>query len=79
MGGMTDVPAATSTTTVGPCTQRRTVLLALPGIVMLPGIASALPGARAAAIDPDGALVGIVERRGDDIKSIVNMPEEVAG
>ena len=41
MGGMTDVPAATSTTTVGPCTQRRTVLLALPGIVMLPGIASA--------------------------------------
>ncbi|NYF16482.1 tRNA pseudouridine55 synthase [Microbacterium sp. AK009] len=45
----------------------------------LAGIASALPGPRAAAIDPDGALVGIVERRGDDIKSVVNMPEEVTG
>ena len=29
-----------------------------------------------AAIDPDGALVGIVERRGDDVKSVMNMPEE---
>lgn len=27
--------------TVGPCTQRRTVLAALPGIVLLPGIVSA--------------------------------------
>lgn len=33
--------AATSATTVGPCTQRRTVLAALPGIILLPGIASA--------------------------------------
>lgn len=29
-----------------------------------------------AAIDPDGRLVGIVQRRGDDIKSIMNMAEE---
>ena len=29
-----------------------------------------------AAVDPDGALVGIVERRGDDVKSVMNMPEE---
>ncbi|WP_322409460.1 tRNA pseudouridine(55) synthase TruB [Microbacterium invictum] len=45
----------------------------------LTGIASVLPAPRAAAIDPDGVLVGIVERRGQDIKSVVNMPEEVAG
>ena len=38
---MTDSPAAPSATRVGPCTQRRTVLMALPGIVLLPGIASA--------------------------------------
>ena len=39
------------------------------------------PGSRAtptAAVDPDGALVGIVERRGDDVKSVMNMPEEAA-
>ena len=29
-----------------------------------------------AALDPDGRLIGIVERRGDDIKSIMNMAEE---
>lgn len=29
-----------------------------------------------AAIDPDGRLVGIVERRGGDLKSIMNMAEE---
>lgn len=29
-----------------------------------------------AAIDPDGRLVGIVERRGDDVKSRMNMAEE---
>lgn len=37
--------------------------------------ASRLDGALAAAIDPDGALVGIVEKRGGDIKSAMNMPE----
>ena len=34
-----------------------------------------LEGPRAAAIDQDGALIGIVERRGDDLKSAMNMPE----
>ncbi|MGM7666146.1 tRNA pseudouridine(55) synthase TruB [Microbacterium sp. A93] len=38
--------------------------------------ASRIDGALAAAIDPDGALVGIVEKRGSDVKSAMNMPEE---
>ena len=42
----------------------------------LPGAASRLTASPIAAIDPDGRLVGIVERRGDDIKSAMNMPEE---
>ncbi len=42
----------------------------------LPGLADTLPGQRAAAIDPDGALVGVVERRGADVRSAMNMPEE---
>ncbi len=29
----------------------------------------------AAAIDPDGELIGVVERRGSTVKSIMNMPE----
>ena len=29
----------------------------------------------AAAVDPDGELIGIVEKRGSNIKSIMNMPE----
>lgn len=37
--------------------------------------AGALTGALAAAIDPHGDLVGIVERRGRDLKSAMNMPE----
>lgn len=36
-------------------------------------------GERAAAIAPDGALIGIVEKRGGDIKSVMNMPEEQHG
>jgi tRNA pseudouridine55 synthase len=32
----------------------------------------------AAAIDPAGALVGVVERRGDDVKSTMNLPPEAA-
>ncbi|WP_438353349.1 tRNA pseudouridine(55) synthase TruB [Microbacterium sp. CJ88] len=32
----------------------------------------------AAAIDPDGVLVGVVERRGTDVKSTMNLPEEAA-
>lgn len=44
----------------------------------LVGAAGRLGGERAAAIDPEGVLVGIVEARGADLKSSMNMPEEVA-
>lgn len=44
----------------------------------LAGAASRLVASPTAAIDPDGALVGIVERRGADVKSAMNMPEEAA-
>jgi tRNA pseudouridine55 synthase len=37
--------------------------------------ATRIDGALAAAIDPAGALVGIVEKRGSDLKSAMNMPE----
>ena len=37
--------------------------------------ASRLSGRIAAAIDPDGVLVGIIEKRGADLKSAMNMPE----
>jgi tRNA pseudouridine55 synthase len=39
------------------------------------GQADRLTGASAAAIDEDGVLVGVVERRGADLKSAMNMPE----
>ena len=42
----------------------------------LAGGATRLAGPHAAAIAPDGSLVGIVERRGSDLKSAMNMPEE---
>ncbi|GAA1947455.1 tRNA pseudouridine(55) synthase TruB [Microbacterium deminutum] len=45
----------------------------------LTGAAPRLVAERVAAIDPDGALVGVVERRGDDVKSVMNMPEEAPG
>lgn len=41
----------------------------------LAGAGSRLPTAPAAALDPAGGLVGIVERRGDDVKSVMNLPE----
>lgn len=44
----------------------------------LEGAADRLGGAVRAAIAPDGVLVGIVERRGADIKSAMNMPEETS-
>jgi len=46
----------------------------------LAGAASRLEGAGgpAAAIDPAGILVGIVERRGADVKSVMNLPEASA-
>lgn len=40
------------------------------------GARERMTGARAAAIDPDGVLVGIVEPRGADLKSAMNLPEE---
>ncbi|AZS44464.1 tRNA pseudouridine synthase B [Microbacterium oleivorans] len=40
------------------------------------GAAERLQGETPAAIAPDGVLVGIVGRRGDDVKSLMNMPEE---
>ncbi|WP_091232348.1 tRNA pseudouridine(55) synthase TruB [Microbacterium sp. 3J1] len=39
------------------------------------GQATRLRGSLAAAIDEDGVLVGVVEKRGDDLKSTMNMPE----
>lgn len=44
----------------------------------LAGAAERLATAPAAAIDPQGSLVGIVERRAADVKSVMNMPEEAA-
>ncbi|SDQ83809.1 tRNA pseudouridine(55) synthase TruB [Microbacterium sp. cf332] len=41
----------------------------------LVGAAERLTGVNPAAIDPDGRLVGIVGRRGDDVKSLMNMAE----
>ncbi|MEV8263022.1 MULTISPECIES: tRNA pseudouridine(55) synthase TruB [Microbacterium] len=41
----------------------------------LAGQAVRLDGPLAAAIEDDGALVGIVEKRGADVKSAMNMPE----
>lgn len=41
----------------------------------LAGAAARLSGRVAAAVDPGGELVGIVEARGDDLKSAMNMPE----
>ncbi|WP_144877350.1 tRNA pseudouridine(55) synthase TruB [Microbacterium sp. 1.5R] len=41
----------------------------------LSGQASRLAGAIAAAIDADGVLVGVVGKRGADLKSEMNMPE----
>ncbi len=41
----------------------------------LPGQATRLVDSLAAAVDPEGRLVGIVEKRGPDLKSGMNMPE----
>ncbi|MBA8816496.1 tRNA pseudouridine55 synthase [Microbacterium halimionae] len=38
------------------------------------GAADRLTSTQAAAVDPDGALIGIVEARGKDMKSAMNMP-----
>ncbi|QMU97914.1 tRNA pseudouridine(55) synthase TruB [Microbacterium esteraromaticum] len=41
----------------------------------LHGRADRLPASEVAAIDPEGMLVGVIEARGNDIKSAMNMPE----
>ncbi|MGF2948333.1 tRNA pseudouridine(55) synthase TruB [Microbacterium alcoholitolerans] len=41
----------------------------------LHGQATRLTASEVAAVDPDGELVGVVETRGSDIKSAMNMPE----
>ena len=40
------------------------------------GAASRVDSVPAAAVDPSGALVGVVERRGADLKSVMNLPPE---
>lgn len=45
----------------------------------LAGAGGRIRAPRAGAIAPDGSLVGIVERRGEDLKSAMNMPEEQSG
>lgn len=44
----------------------------------LSGAASRVAATPAAAIGPDGALIGVLERRGTDLKSAMNMPEDHA-
>ncbi|WES65907.1 tRNA pseudouridine(55) synthase TruB [Microbacter sp. GSS18] len=46
----------------------------------LPGAAARIAPSRGpvAAIDPHGALIGVVETRGADLKSAMNMPEETS-
>ncbi len=39
----------------------------------LPGAADRIHGEHAAAIDPAGELIGVVGRRGDDLKSLMNL------
>ncbi|MFG6403386.1 tRNA pseudouridine(55) synthase TruB [Microbacterium sp. P04] len=42
------------------------------------GAATRLATPRAAAIDPDGVMIGVVERRGNDVKSVMNLPTGAA-
>lgn len=44
----------------------------------LTGATGRIVGERAAAIDPAGELIGIVGRRGDDLKSLMNLPTGAA-
>lgn len=44
----------------------------------LTGAADRLERSPAAAVDSDGALIGVVERRGADVKSVMNLPEEAS-
>ena len=44
----------------------------------LTGAAGRIAGEHAAAIDPAGELIGVVGRRGDDLKSLMNLPTGAA-
>ncbi|WP_100810397.1 MULTISPECIES: tRNA pseudouridine(55) synthase TruB [unclassified Microbacterium] len=44
----------------------------------LTGAAGRIVGEHAAAIDPAGELIGVVGRRGDDLKSLMNLPTGAA-
>lgn len=44
----------------------------------LTGAAGRIVGEQAAAVDPAGELIGIVGRRGDDLKSLMNLPTGAA-
>lgn len=44
----------------------------------LAGAADRIRGEHAAALDPAGELIGVVGRRGDDLKSVMNLPSGAA-
>lgn len=44
----------------------------------LTGAADRIVGEHAAAVDPGGELIGVVGRRGDDLKSLMNLPTGAA-
>jgi len=71
-------PAAVATTVLGRLDVTADEARDLRHGKRLTGAADRLPADPTAAIDPDGHLVGVVERRGADVKSLMNMPEGAA-
>ncbi|WP_125132458.1 tRNA pseudouridine(55) synthase TruB [Microbacterium sp. 10M-3C3] len=71
-------PAAAATAAIGALAVTADEARDLRHGKRLTGAAERLTGTRAAAVDPHGALVGVVEVRGADLKSVMNMPEEVS-
>ena len=69
-------PAAVATTVLGAFPVSAEEARDLRHGKRLVGASARLERAPAAAIDPAGLLVGIVERRGDDVKSVMNLPGE---
>lgn len=69
-------PAAVATTVLGRFDATADEARDLRHGKRLAGAASRVDGARAAAVDPEGRLIGVVEKRGADAKSVMNMPEE---
>jgi tRNA pseudouridine55 synthase len=72
-------PAAAATTLLGAVAVSADEARDLRHGKRLEGAAARLDGPRAAAVDPDGVLVGIVEPRGGALKSAMNMPEADRG